>query len=347
MGIEQSEAVGLDDETLFSRLKEFSDQTEVAVASEGDSGSTSPSGEGQPADAVTQAVEKPAAEAPKAEPGVEKPTAEAPKIEAPTGVASKDGKHVLPFEVLEGERSRRAEAERTLAEVSNQSAQLQAELDRLKAGGNANAATSVQSKAQLDALKESVQAFVADHPVMGELFTKVLGTVENLQSQVDSYETRDRERVDAVRRSSAQTAQEQADAAAGANADLVLWQEKAPEAHALAAKLDMGLRQDPYWQKQGFAKRFAEAVRRTREEITDAPVPTKAPETTQPQIPAKGAGVAPVQAEPKTISDLGPGGVLPATSAMESFVNLPVRDMQQRFAEMSDEAMLETLSRVR
>lgn len=274
------------------------EQLEALAATEGDTGEQPESGNAPDA----------AGSATKAESDVStagKQPAKTGEEAAPQGVATKDGKHVIPFEVLERERNRAAELERIAQEQAEQIAALMKQ-----AKGGEAAPTPADGDAVI-LTEEMLSELDKDVPELARLFRaqqaqlKVLGdTVQNLSAERQAREDQ-----------SARTTQQAVQSAIDANLKLAYLQAQDPATWERAVRFDTTLRSDPEWAAKSFADRFAKVV-----ELYEAtygavtfPGQEPAPQVSQADLAKaaeeKLAGRKP--AVPTSLSDI-PGGVTPA-----------------------------------
>lgn len=179
----------------------------------------------------------------------------------PEGVLAKDGKHVIPFEVLQSAREREAAAQRQAQQAADALAAAKAELDALKAQA---AAGKPQSQAQADATDAVIaklDAISADWPdvaaVLKDVIGEVRGTVTGLRDQVTALEA-ERQRTESDYK--AEMAEKVADAV-DRNPTLSYWRDKQPEMWERAVAVDKALRSDPRISEMSFDDRFARVVK--------------------------------------------------------------------------------------
>lgn len=115
------------------------------------------------------------------------PTTEDVKQEdEPVGVLAKDGKSIIPIEVLQKERDRARHAEEAVTTLSNQVKEAQAELERLKAEaaeqGNF-AEDGIFSEEEILALEEEL-------PELAEKIRKAQGIVAKAQAKIQDDEAK-------------------------------------------------------------------------------------------------------------------------------------------------------------
>lgn len=266
---------------------------ELDALAQGDTGSQPESGE-PPEAAVTDPVEV-------KEPA---PATVEPESAEPQGVATKDGKHIIPFEVLDRERKRVAELERIAREQAEQIETLAASATGKEPEKTGDDAT-VLSEAELAELE-------VDYPAFGKLLRAQQAQIKALGETVQNLNAEREQREEQGQRTVQQTIQEAIDD----NPKLAYLQVQSPETWERAVRFDSTLRADPEWAEKSFADRFAKVVElyeATYGQIALAtakePEPTKTPEELAKEAEAKlKAKAAPVPASLSAI----PGGSTPA-----------------------------------
>jgi hypothetical protein len=267
------------DPGLYADLLGYNDQATTEPAA------PAPQGENAPAAAAPAAAE-PA-------PSNPAPAVAEPNASEIAGVLTKDGKHLMPFSVVQDLRS-------TVATRTAENTQLQAEVERLKAekqalvDGTQPAAPSPESKTE-----EEIDAISADFPPLGNQLRELRAEISALKAKPEP------------------AAAPMAPAVAPASPVqpiidtmplLVRWQARGGELWEQAVSLDNALKQDPQWAGKPMPERFAEVQRRVANDY-GIPIPS-APSA--PPAGAHSARPAP-QSDARevlpTLSDFSGGGV--------------------------------------
>lgn len=191
-------------------------------------------------------------------------------------VLSKDGKHAIPYEVLERERNDR----KALAE---QVAQLQAAVAERDKLTQVLEKHGIDPKSDPDAIPfEKVEQLAQDYPDIGPILTGMIKQIEQLKAAPVSSAT------------TAATSPDPVQAAINAVPDLASWQQGDPDRFTFAVDVDSRLQADPAWKDKPMAERFVEVARRTKAafgDVVQQPVERqpKAPEvkTTLPASPSE------------------------------------------------------------
>jgi hypothetical protein len=228
-----------------------------------------------------------------APPAAAEPTKEEPVA---TGVATRDGKHVIPYQVLENERAQRRDAERREAEAL-------AKLARLEGQG----ATSSEKHAAIEALfsPEELADMESDFPAMKKLsdaYTALAAKVAadeaaKSAAQAQTQQVTEDEARDVV---AAQVSE-----AIKGNALLATWQARGGGLWTEAKATDAELLADPVWSAKPMAERFAEVQRRVAE-ANGIPLPPTPGKNTSATTPTP-RPAAPVKEVLPTLTDFNGG----------------------------------------
>jgi hypothetical protein len=220
---------------------------------------------------------------------------EPPKDQKPEGVLAKDGKNVLPFEVLEGARKRANELQDQLRATSE-------ELQALKDGKTAEA-QAMLSEEELETIDEEL-------PSVGK-------ALRAMQKELVELRRDSKERQEVSEGEARERAAETIQADIDSIAVLATWQAKANEPDtaearrwARAVEFDKELQQDSDWKDKPRADRFQEAVRLTQLRFGDAI--QKQDETPNPPKTEPITAKKPAKEAPLSLSDM-PGGTPPVT----------------------------------
>jgi hypothetical protein len=265
-----------------------------------------PEPEEAPSQGDTEPNAEPAATAPAVAAPAPKPessaapaaAATAPATEEdPAGVATKDGKRVIPYAVLQSERQKATSATAQAAALAQTVANLTEQLEQAKAGK----ATQPDDIQRISA--EEIEQLEADFPAMAKIAKANNALLDRLAQQ----------------EANARQTAAQPDPAAASIQDLIddrpllaKWQAKGGAAWAMAVDRDVQLQGDPAWAGKSPAERFVEVERQLADEL-GIPLPTQAPAATPaapaPAAPVTAAAPAPLPTPKETaipsLSDLG------------------------------------------
>lgn len=175
------------------------------------------------------------------------------------GVATKDGKHVIPYSVLQSEREQKAAANRALVEMQERVVTLEKSLSAVANGANTGAAaraaaavtaeTSEMSDADLEALKE-------DFPTVYKALKATQAHAATLEAQIREQAGFKQEVEAASQRNVEETIQDVIDS----NPKLAHIQANDADAFALASQLDDTLKANPKWAGRPMSERFAKVI---------------------------------------------------------------------------------------
>jgi hypothetical protein len=225
---------------------------------------------------------------------------EKPAEPAVAGVASKDGKTVLPYAALQGAR-RTASVERQHREAAEtRAAQLEQELADLKAGKTPEPKAEPLTDEEIEDLRamspETAAKVTAERDArlaaearVAELAAKVPAPAEG---QPEASDDPIQDAIDAIPL-------------------LVQWQSSDPEKFARADALDAALLKSPKWgghTPEALAKRYAQVTRLVAEEY-DIQIPEPAPQTKEPSKSADEIVARAGRTAPNSLSDFKGGNV--------------------------------------
>lgn len=219
-----------------------------------------------------QAAPAPAAAAPAAEPApaVEttqaasdpvKETQQANATSEPeaAGVATKDGKHVIPYSVLQSERERNRAAQDALREMTERATKLEQALKATANGANTGAAARAAEAATADAPAMSdadLEALKEDFPTVYKALMAAQIRADRLEQSLRQQEGFRQEVENASQRSVEETVQDAIDA----NPKLVHIQTSDPVAFELAQRFDDTLKASSAWANKPMSERFAKVI---------------------------------------------------------------------------------------
>ena len=231
-------------------------------------------------------------------------------------VLSKDGKHTIPYEVLENQR-KRAQA----LEAENQQLKaIAAERDKLQAALDKNGiqltAEEVEGKTD-DELAELME----DFPAIGKVFAKYSNRINELEGRL------------AEKAQPETNAKNEVMTAFESIPELVSWKEGDQDRLDYAIARDAELMSDPIWQAKPVRERFLEAVRRTQSAFGDK-VSQPAQQQKQQKQAAKPDGL------PNSPSDLGTSVRETSTKGTpEYYASLSQSELQREMASMTPDAI--------
>ena len=234
-------------------------------------------------------------------------------------VLSKDGKNVIPYEVLAQQR----EETKRLREENEQLRAVAAERDKLAAKLEKEG-ISLTDDQIADLSPEQLEELAEDYPGIAPV-------IKMLSAKLNAIESTSRQSTPATN---------PVEAALNAVPDLVAWKEGDEDRFSFAVTVDQKLQSDPAWKDKPLNERFAEAAKRTRAAFGDA-----APAAEQSGKPA--AGKEPPSAKtkiPDSPSDIGGFNPAPGRLTAEAAEALPQEVLMAKMATMTPEQIEELLS---
>ncbi len=300
-----------------------------------------------PAPAPTPA---PAAEVKVAsQPSSETQQTAATSTEEPAGVATKDGKHVIPYSVLTSTRDRATRAEQLVKEMTDRVTALeqsiQAAANGAKPGATARAADAIaadapaMSDADLEALKE-------DFPTVYKALKAQQAYTASLEQRVQEQAGFRQEVEASTQRSVEETVQDAIDA----NPKIAFIQSSDPEAFKLASQFDDTLKESPAWKDKPMSERFAkviEMVEAATGEIklpgvqtkpNEQPTATAADLKAAAQAAAAAATTATRTNVPTSLSEF-PVGDPPAQSEAQALASMSQQQLAEKLGRMTPDQM--------
>ena len=230
-------------------------------------------------------------------------------------VLSKDGKHEIPYDVLEQSRKRNSELEQEnqqLRAIKDERDKLQKLLDKHQIDVNAD---------NLDDLSDEALAELAeDFPQVGKGFKRLFNEIDRLKQMVNqSQAVPDSKEVEARN-------------AFTSIPELVEWQQSDRDRFDYAVGMDEKLMADPLWSAKPVRERYLEVARRTTEAFK--PVRASTQPDSKPASPAKKDG--PADTLPNSPSDIGNSVRETATRGTpEYYANMSPAQIQAEMAKMN------------
>lgn len=233
-------------------------------------------------------------------------------------VLSKDGKHTIPYEVLENARNRAQRLEQEnqqLQAITGERDKLQALLEKHGIDMNAE---DLDGKTD-----DELQELVDDFPVVGKVIAKQAQKIQELEGKLNQQQSEHGA-------NSGKTAVVQAFESIP---ELVSWQAGDKDRLEYAVAKDAELMSDPIWQDKPVRERFLEAVRRTQSAFGDKP--SAQPGQQQQRKQAKhGDGL------PNSPSELGNSvRESSAKGTPEYYASLSPSELQREMLGMSPDAI--------
>ncbi|MDA5550069.1 hypothetical protein OP862_10000 [Yersinia massiliensis] len=263
--------------------------------------------------------------------------------EKPKGILSKDGQHVIPYDVLVAERTEKQRLMGTNQQTETELAEAKRQLAALTRQINSAGMQPVPLPEKAQITPEQINDIRDDFPGMAAMFDTLVQKIDYLQQGQPAQATN-------------QPSGNPVADAMNAVPDLKSWQDQDPDRFTLAVHIDTNLQNDPAWKDKSLTERFAEVAKRTKaaygesiepvqqEQATTTTTTTAATQTTadvQRIAAEKLAAVTAATQVPGSPSDLGVTTTHTA-SPLEQAANASPDQLQAMFAGMSD-AQIEAL----
>lgn len=256
------------------------------------------------------------------------------------GIATADGKRVIPYAVLQATRRQATELK---AELDRANARLQEALTK-SAGKPGDNDLAARAAADPDSLTEQeLEALAADFPAMA----KPMQQLRKLQAKVDAIAAAPAPAAPAAAPAApaagGPTDEEQFDEGIAANPVLAGWMGSGGKEWQRAVAIDKLLSQDADYQALTYAKRFAKVQRMVAAEFDIAlskPAPTPTPTPTPTAAPAAAAAPA-LQARASaypSLSDMG--GSTPKVGFENELEAMTTTDALARAERMSEAELM-------
>lgn len=263
----------------------------------------------------------------------------------PQGVATKDGKHVIPYSVLRGERERAAQAEQEARD-------LRAQLDAVRAQGtqpapigeNNGAPPSAGTVPDLTALSDSeLEKLKEDFPTVYAATVALKAQADKNAQVLQAIEDRNREDVASKQRSAQELVQDAIDA----TPVLAHLQANDPAGFKAAVEFDATLRSRPEWQGKTYAERFAKVAELVQSVIGPVEVPgakAKAATPTADEVRAAAQAMAANQVQanksavPTSLSEF-PAGNAPASDERQAAEQMSQLQLAEKFGAMTPDQL--------
>lgn len=201
-------------------------------------------------------------------------TGDAVTEELPKGIATQDGKHVIPYAVLEAARAESRRNAESQQRASNELEQTKRQLQMLTQQVNNAGLTPVKLPEEAQITPEQLAKIRNEFPDLSGVFETLVQKIDYLQkanpgAQPAPVESTGNPVTDALK----------------ATPELEGWQTADPDRFSLAVHLDEKLQSDSAWKDKPLTERFSEVVRRTKAaygESVEAPQTPASVQVAQP-----------------------------------------------------------------
>nr|WP_249192912.1 hypothetical protein [Yersinia sp. Marseille-Q3913] len=256
--------------------------------------------------------------------------------EKPKGILSKDGQHVIPYDVLVAERAEKQRLAGTHQQTATELVEAKRQLAALTRQINSAGMQPVPLPEKAQVTPEQINSIRENFPEMAAVLDTVVQKIDYLQQGQPAQ---------AVTQPSGNPVTD----AMNAVPDLKSWQDQDPDRFTLAVHIDSTLQNDPAWKDKSLTERFVEVAKRTKAAYGESVEPVQSePVTTSTATAARttNADVQQIAAEklataaaatqvPGSPSDLGVTTTHTASS-LEQAANASPDELQAMFAGMTD-----------
>ncbi|HBD3082854.1 TPA: hypothetical protein KIS13_002022 [Escherichia coli] len=190
------------------------------------------------------------------------------------GVLTRDGKHVIPYEVLEAERSGKQRAEQEAALLRGQIAEEKRRVELLTSQIHQAGMKPTPLPENEKISDEQIARIREMYPEIGDAVASLIRKNNYLQSRVQQ----------STQQAEGNGGEDLSPVLDAMNAVPVLktWQESDPDRFSVAVSIDGKLQNDPAWKDKTLTERFAEVARRTQVafgEVSESSADNKADKT--------------------------------------------------------------------
>lgn len=262
----------------------------------------------------------------------------------PAGIATKDGKHVIPYSVLKSERDRASRAE----QLANEMKERVEALEKMVQSGNQGAKqgegarTDQQQPNVSDLSPEDLEALKEDFPTVYKAVMASMAAADRLKAQLAPVE----ETVRNAEAEQARSAQESVQDAIDSVPKLAHIQATDKEAFELAKQFDATLRTQAAWADKPLSDRFAKVAEMVESALGPIDVPGSKPSSQANAEDLRKAAIAKANASakatktdvPTSLSEF-PVGQHAAQDEREAAENLTALQLAEKFSSMTAEQM--------
>ena len=261
----------------------------------------------------------------------------------PDGVATKDGKHVIPYSVLKSERDRAARAEQIAREAQERLEALQAQLAAGSQGANngESARTNQQQPTVSDLSTEDLQTLQEDFPTVYKAVMASMAAAKALETKLQPVEESVRSTEAERERSATEAVQDAIDSVP----KLAHIQATNKDAFELAKQFDATLRTQSAWASKPLTERFAKVAEMVESAIGPIDLPGSKKASPSAEDLAKAAKAKAEQDAkasrtnvPTSLSEF-PAGQHAAQDEREAAEQLTHQQLAEKFAGMNADQM--------
>lgn len=262
----------------------------------------------------------------------------------PEGVASKDGRHVIPYGVLKSERERSTRAEQLVKEMQDRVAALEEQVKAVNQGAKqGESARTDQQTPNVDQLSpEDLEALKEDFPTVYKAVMASMAAAKALEAKLDPVEKSVQEDAAERARSATETVQDAIDSVP----KMAHIQASDAQAYDLAKQFDATLRTQAAWAEKPLSERFAKVIEMVESAIGQIelpgskPAPQPSTEDLKKAAIAKAANAAKATRTnvPNSLSEF-PVGDPAAQDEREAAENMSALQLADKFSSMTPDQM--------
>lgn len=336
-------ALEVDEDNVDSLINEFGQHSETEDDTGTDDAETATASDDSDEEAKADADETKAEEDDKAAAAQEEQKAEEQgkqDDEPPRVVKTRDGKHEIPYSVLERERQKNLELQQELAQIKQQQQAIQDKAPETKDDQNAG-----QSADKDDFDLEAYREEFGDEAAEAERKRRQkYADMEKRQAQLEKEIEDNRKWREQQEAKAKQTVESEINEAIDSIPELRDWRDKEDPMWDAAVALDNRLKNDPEFADLPYRDRFVKVVERlTGRTLSDKKTDDKSAEAALDKTLAEQekSGGKP----PSSLSDI-PGGHAADQSEQDTLERMTTSQLERKFESMTPEQQSEYLARL-
>lgn len=272
------------------------------------------------------------------------PQKDAQDAAEPEGIATKDGRHVIPYSVLKSERDRASRAEQLANEMKERLAALEAQAQQGNQGANngESARTNQQVPEASDLSDDDLEALKEDFPTVYKVVMASMAKAAALEAKLQPMEASVQEEAAERARSATETVQDAIDSVP----KMAHIQATDAQAFTLAKQFDSALREQPNWADKPLSERFAKVIEMVESTMgtIDVPGSKPAPQPSAEDLRKAALATAASAAKqtrtnvPTSLSEF-PVGDPAAQDEREAAENMSALQLADKFSSMTPDQM--------
>lgn len=264
---------------------------------------------------------------------------------APTGVLTKDGKHVIPYAVIEAERAKSAR-------LASDLAQLRAQFESASASKNGESGEVADPSDAEGA--EKLRELAEDFPAVAEMLAKIKSDGDKRFAELEKQLKPVANSVEEDRLRQHANSMREVEQALAENPKLIVLQHSHPERFKMAQQFDSLLRDQPEWADVPLAQRLAKVTELveqaggaiTMAEAAQPQAAAPAPDPSKKDVAKKAAATLAQKAAapPTSLTDFR-GSQAPEVGESAQVAEMSHQELAAKFATMSPKQQRDYLER--